>query len=83
MMYKYLKFVSLNWKGLLFGAILMATSSFGQTYFVALYSGSFRGFFSLSDGELGAIYAVATLLSALTLPWICLLYTSPSPRDRG
>ncbi|MCM8560803.1 MFS transporter [Pseudomonas shahriarae] len=69
-MYKYLKFVSLNWKGLLFGATLMATSSFGQTYFVALYSGSFRGFFSLSDGELGAIYAVATLFSALTLPWV-------------
>ena len=69
-MYKYLNFVSLNWMGLLFGAILMATSSFGQTYFVALYSDSFRGFFSLSDGELGAIYAVATLLSALTLPWV-------------
>ena len=69
-MYKYLKFVRLNWNGLLFGAILMATSSFGQTYFVAIYSGSFRDFFSLSDGELGAIYAVATLLSALTLPWV-------------
>lgn len=40
-------------KGLTFGFILMALSSFGQTYFISLYGHDFRNTFSLSDGELG------------------------------
>ncbi len=48
----------------------MALSSFGQTYFVALSGPQFRQAFDLSDGGLGTVYAIGTVLSALTLPWL-------------
>lgn len=70
MLHKYLRFTSAHWKPLLFGGILMALSSFGQTYFVALSGPQFRQAFDLSDGGLGTIYAIGTVLSALTLPWL-------------
>lgn len=52
-----------------FGAILMAMSSFGQTYFVSLYGQDLRQAFSLSDGGLGGLYAIGTVMSAITLIW--------------
>ncbi|HBQ80940.1 MAG TPA: MFS transporter [Erwinia persicina] len=54
---------------LLFGAILMAMSSFGQTYFVSLYGKHLRQAFGLSDGGLGGLYAIGTVMSAITLTW--------------
>lgn len=54
---------------LAFGAILMAMSSFGQTYFVSLYGQDLRQAFGLSDGGLGGLYAAGTVLSAVTLTW--------------
>jgi MFS family permease len=65
----YIDFTKTNWRQLLFGALLMALSSFGQTYFVAVSGSYFRGAFNLSDGGLGATYAVGTILSAMTLTW--------------
>lgn len=65
----YIGFARLNWQQLLFGALLMALSSFGQTYFVSVSGSYFREAFSLSDGGLGATYAAGTFLSALTLTW--------------
>jgi MFS family permease len=65
----YTHFAARNWDHLLFGAMLMAFSSFGQTYFVALSGVHFRATFGLSDGGLGALYAADTFASALTLPW--------------
>jgi MFS family permease len=55
---------------LLFGGLLMAISSFGQTYYVSLFGADFRLAFSLTDGELGAAYAIGTIGSALTLIWV-------------
>jgi len=52
-----------------FGAILMAMSSFGQTYFVSLYGQDLRQAFGLSDGGLGGLYAAGTVMSAVTLTW--------------
>jgi MFS family permease len=46
------------------GFLLMFGSSFGQTYFIALFAGGFREEFGLTNGEWGAIYTVATLASA-------------------
>jgi MFS family permease len=56
-------------RGLTFGALLMALSSFGQTYYVSLFGADFRAAFGLSDGTLGAAYAAGTVCSALTLTW--------------
>lgn len=54
---------------LAFGTILMAMSSFGQTYFVSLYGQGLRQAFGLSDGGLGGLYAAGTVMSAVTLTW--------------
>lgn len=54
---------------LAFGTILMAMSSFGQTYFVSLYGQDLRQAFGLSDGGLGGLYAAGTVMSAVTLTW--------------
>ena len=42
-------------------------SSFGQTFFIALFSTDIRRTFGLSDGELGGVYMISTLASAATL----------------
>ncbi|MEM7546368.1 MAG: MFS transporter [Pseudomonadota bacterium] len=43
------------------------STSFGQTFFIAIYAGAWREEFALSHGEWGAIYMVATLSSAAIL----------------
>ena len=50
--------------------MLTFASSFGQTYFIALFGGQLRGAFGLSHGELGGLYTIATLASAATLVWL-------------
>jgi MFS family permease len=64
-----LSFALRHRRGLTFGALLMALSSFGQTYYVSLFGADFRAAFGLSDGTLGAAYAAGTVCSALTLTW--------------
>lgn len=66
----YPRFVLHNWRLLGFGVLLTAFSSFGQTFFIALFGAELRGAFGLSHGGLGTLYAVATLGSALTLIWL-------------
>lgn len=70
MLRPYWLFAGRHWRGLLFGGLLMAISSFGQTYYVSLFGADFRLAFSLTDGELGAAYAIGTIGSALTLIWV-------------
>jgi hypothetical protein len=64
-----LSFALRHRRGLTFGALLMALSNFGQTYYVSLFGADFRAAFHLSDGTLGAAYAAGTVCSALTLTW--------------
>ena len=52
------------------GFLLTFFSSFGQTFFIGLSGEELREKFALTDGEFGLIYMVATLASALTLPWL-------------
>ncbi|MGF1552831.1 MAG: MFS transporter [Paracoccaceae bacterium] len=50
-------------------AAFLATfaSSFGQTFFIALFAGGIRADFGLSDGQWGGLYTAATLGSAAVL----------------
>ncbi|WP_018688177.1 MFS transporter [Ahrensia kielensis] len=53
------------------GAFLLTLfSSFGQTFFISLSAGEIRSEYGLSHGQFGLLYMVATLCSALTLPWM-------------
>ena len=63
-------FIRTNARWLLGGLILTIFSSFGQTYFIALFGSEIRETFSLSHGEFGGIYMVGTLASAATLVWL-------------
>lgn len=65
----YLHFIRTNWLFLLAGFLLTFTSSYGQTYFIALFAGQIKGEFGLSDGQWGGIYTIATSLSALAMIW--------------
>ena len=49
------------------GLLLSFSSSFGQTFFLSLFGGVWREAFDLSHGAFGALYAVATLSSAVCL----------------
>ena len=52
---------------MLFGGLMAAWSSLGQTFFISLFSAEIRGALSLSHGDFGTYYAIATAASALTL----------------
>ncbi len=52
------------------GFLLTFFSSFGQTFFIGLSGEELREKFQLSDGEFGGIYMIATIASALTLPFL-------------
>lgn len=53
-----------------FGLSLTFLSSFGQTFFISLFNESIRADFSLSHGQIGATYSLATLASGFTLVWV-------------
>ena len=59
---------NLRWLGA--GFLLSLSSSFGQTFFISLFSRDIRETFGLSDGDFGWLYSLATLASALTLVWL-------------
>ena len=65
-----LNFLLANRRWLAGGLLLTVASSFGQTFFIALSAGDIREAFSLSHGEFGGLYMIATLASAATLPFI-------------
>ena len=55
---------------LAFGLTLTFLSSFGQTFFIALFNESLRAEFALSHSAIGAYYSIATLASGLTIAWL-------------
>ena len=65
---QYLAFLRDNARWLACGFLLTFFSTVGQTSFISLSAGSIRGEYSLSHGEFGTAYMIATLASALTLP---------------
>jgi MFS family permease len=65
-----LTFLLTNFRWLAAGFLLTLFSSFGQTFFIGLSGSDLRTAFHLSDGAFGGVYMLATLASALTLPWL-------------
>jgi len=52
---------------LAFGFTACLFSAFGQTFYIALFNPHWRAAFDLSNGEVGAIYSAATLLSGFAI----------------
>ncbi len=66
---KYFSFFR-NYSRLLAFAVLLAFfSSFGQTFLISFYVPEFAGAFDLTEGRIGVLYGIATVGSALLLPW--------------
>ena len=63
-------FKSLSLKVILFGFIFTFFSSFGQSFFLGLFSISIRDTLSISHGQFGTIYASATLFSSVIFIWL-------------
>ena len=63
-------FKSLSLKVIVFGFIFTFFSSFGQSFFLGLFNSSIRETLSITHGQFGSIFALATLLSSLVLVWI-------------
>jgi MFS family permease len=69
-MMSYLWFLRDNWRFVGFGFIMSASSSFGQTFYIALSGADIRAEFGLTHGGFGTWFAVATIASAATLVWL-------------
>ena len=63
-------FNSFSLKVIVFGFIFTFFSSFGQSFFLGLFNSSIRDTLSITHGQFGSIFALATLLSSLVLVWI-------------
>ena len=66
---QFLTFLRDNAPWLTVGVLLTFLSSVGQTFFISLFAGHIRETFSLSHGEWGGIYTLATTGSALAMVW--------------
>lgn len=64
------RFIRANGRWVGGGFLLTLFSFFGQTYFVGLTGNDIQAHFGLSAGQFGGLYMAATLMSALTLPWL-------------
>lgn len=53
-----------------FGFLMTMSSGFGQTFFISLFNPQLREAFTLSHGEIGGLYFIGTLLSALAVIWL-------------
>lgn len=62
-------FLTANAPWLAAGALMTFSSSFGQTFFIALFAGEIRAEFGLSHGDWGGIYTLGTLMSAALMVW--------------
>lgn len=65
----YIRFLRANWLFLLAGGLLSFTSSYGQTFFIAIFAQDIRSAFDLTDGEWGGLYTIGTTLSAGVMIW--------------
>ena len=63
------KFIINNARWLTAGMLLTFMSSFGQTYFISIFSGDIRNTFDLSHGDWGLIYGFGTFASAIVMIW--------------
>lgn len=66
----YFRFARSHRRLLAFGFALTFFSSFGQTFFLSLFSAEIRRDFALSHGGFGSLYSLATLGSGLSMLWL-------------
>jgi MFS family permease len=66
---RYLDFLAANRRFLAFGFAMAFFSAFGQTFFIAVFSGELRAEFGLTHGEFGSLYSAATVVSGMVLIW--------------
>ncbi len=66
----YLRFVRENRRFLAFGLLVALFSSFGQTYFIGVFSAEIRAAFTLSHGDFGLIYSLGSLVAGFALIWL-------------
>jgi MFS family permease len=65
-----LHFLRDNARWLAGGFLLTLFSCFGQTFYIGLSGNALRATFHLSGGAFGGLYMLATMASALSLPWL-------------
>ncbi|MBT8415263.1 MAG: MFS transporter [Boseongicola sp.] len=51
------------------GVLLTFSSSYGQTYFIALFAAQIMATYNLTDGQWGGIYTLSTTASAIVMFW--------------
>lgn len=65
----FLPLLRREWPLLAYAALMTFASSFGQTFFIALFAGDMRAALDLSHGGFGSLYSAATVASAALLLW--------------
>lgn len=65
-----LQFIRQNFRWIAGGFLLTFFSSFGQTFFISASVAEWQAQFDLSHGQFGRLYMLATLASALCLPFV-------------
>jgi len=65
-----LQFFRQNSAWLAAGALLAFMSSFGQTFFISIFSGHIRAEFGLSHAAWGGFYSLGTTASAIVMVWL-------------
>jgi MFS family permease len=63
----YFRFIRQYKRFLAFGMLVALFSSFGQTYFIGLFSAELRNSFALSHGDFGLIYSAGSLAAGVVL----------------
>ncbi|MEM7489641.1 MAG: MFS transporter [Pseudomonadota bacterium] len=65
-----LDFLRTNASFLVAGVTISFTSSYGQTFFIALFAAQIMATVALTDGQWGLLYAVATTVSAAAMVFV-------------
>jgi MFS family permease len=66
----YLHLFQYHRRSMIFGMLLTLFSSFGQTFFISISAPTLIETFGLSNARWGGLYSMATLISALCLPYV-------------
>ncbi|MEP4380052.1 MAG: MFS transporter [Alphaproteobacteria bacterium] len=66
----YLAFLRANLRFIGFGFLLTLLSSYGQTFYVALYGTEIRAEFGLGHGSFGAVFSTVSIVAAVALVWL-------------
>lgn len=77
-MHSFWQFLRSNGKLLVFGVLLTYFSSYGQTFLISLYIPEIERVFGFSNTGLSSLYAIGTIASAFSLPFIGRLIDSIS-----